>query len=84
MSLRFAIIKHKRSLVGQQWEDIVFENDEAEVIKDLLMFFEKRLTEKRSSRFGKTKYTMEDALECLRHAFYDTIEDFKRITVRIM
>jgi len=84
MSLRFAIIKSIKTFVGSQWEDVIYEKDQDEVIEDLLSFLDKRLLEKRSPRFMTPKYTRDEVMEALRYAFYDTIEDFKRITLKIM
>lgn len=84
MALRFAIIRHAKTHVGEFMQNVVYEEDESEVIESLLAHTEKRLIEKRSKRYLEPKYSKAEILQALRHAFYDTIEDFKRVTIKIL
>jgi len=84
MALRFAIIRSSKTRVGQNWEDVIYEIDEAEIVESLSLFLEKRLLEKRSSRWLKTKWSISEIKQAFGHAFSDVIEDFKRITIKIL
>jgi hypothetical protein len=80
MSLRFAIIRHVKTYVGKQWEDITFEYDEEQVFADLLENFTNALPKKKWYQ----KMNDAEAMVALGVAWEKSMEDFKKITVRIL
>jgi hypothetical protein len=79
MSLRFAIIKHIKTFVGDEWEDVVYEYHEDRVHDDLLENLAIALPDKRLYR----RFTSEEVAEAFKVAWKKTVEDFKKVTVRI-
>jgi len=77
MSLRFAIIKHIRTLIGKEWEDVVFEYRAEKVYEELTSNLLAELPKKRVFlKPTDVEYAFERAWE-------KTINDFKKVTVRI-
>ena len=79
MSLRFAIIKHVKTHVGQNWEDVVFEYQEDKVYEELLKNLLNVLPEKKWYQ----KLTKEEVKGCFKKAWRQTVSDFKKVTVSI-
>jgi hypothetical protein len=80
MSLRFAIIKHIKAIVGTEWEDIVFEYQEDRVHDELLENLCIALPHK---KWYQT-YNSDDIAKAFEKAWTKTLEDFKKVTIRIM
>ena len=78
MSLRFAIIKNIKTVVGQEWEDVVYEYPEENIIKDLQ---ENLVDELPSKRMFLNE---ADVLGAFNRAWKKTVSDFKKITLRIL
>lgn len=78
MSLRFAIIKHIKTLVGQEWEDVVYEYQAEKIYGELTNNLLDALPKK---RFFLKPVDVECAFE---KAWEKTINDFKKVTIRIM
>jgi len=95
MSLRFAIIKHIKTLVGQNWEDVVFEYQEEKVYNSLLGNLLEALPPKppppppRKWYQRKVVIVNEGHLDeaAIRSAFVKawtkTVSDFKEVTITI-
>jgi hypothetical protein len=83
MSLRFAIIKHIRTVVGQEWEDVVFEYHEDKLVGRIKQYLYDYLPF-RNPKFGKAKYTEEEIFSAFDKAWKETVEEFKQVTIRIM
>ena len=84
MALRFAIIKIIKTMVGQNEEDVVYEWDEDQAAEKLAGFFSKALPKKKDPIFGEAKWTQDEIVTALARGWTDTIEDFKKITIRIL
>lgn len=80
MSLRFAIIKHIKMAVGDEWEDVVFEYHEDRVYDDLLENLAIYLP---TQKWYKRQYTSEEVAEAFEKAWAKTVNDFKKVTVRL-
>jgi len=79
MSLRFAIIKHIKTLIGNNYEDVVYEYHEDKVHDELLYHFMKELPHKRLRQV----YNSEEIAEAFEKAWVRTVEEFKKVTVKI-
>lgn len=84
MALRFAIIKIIKTIVGPNEEDIVYEWDEDQAAEKLAMFFRMSLPKKKDPIFGEVKWTQSEIMSAFESAWTKTIEDFKKITIRIL
>ena len=82
MSFRFAIIKVVKTLIGDGYEDVVFEYKEEKLVRKLKQYFVDYLPFKRT-RFGEPKYTEEEIINAFDKAWTETVEEFKEVTVRI-
>jgi hypothetical protein len=80
MSLRFAIIKHIKTAVGNEWEDIVFEYQEDRVYDELLSNFANALP---AQKWYKKNYTSDEVAHAFEEAWSKTVNDFKKVTVTI-
>jgi hypothetical protein len=80
MSLRFAIIKHIKTAVGTEWEDIVFEYHEDRVHDDLLENLARYLP---TQKWYKRQYTSLEVATAYGKAWRKTVDDFKKVTVTI-
>lgn len=80
MSLRFAIIKHIKTMVGKEWEDVVFEYQEDRVYDELLENLARYLPTK---KWYKRQYTSEEIAQAFQTAWTKTVNDFKKVTVTI-
>ncbi len=84
MSLRFAIIKVIKTMVGQNEEDVVFEHDEDEVFSEIWNNLILSMAQKKDPIFGENKWTETEILAMVEKAWKKTIEDFKKVTIRIL
>jgi hypothetical protein len=80
MSLRFAIIKHVKAMVGKEWEDIVFEYHEDRVHEELLTNLAEALP---VQKWYKRQYTSLEIATAFGKAWNKTVNDFKKVTVTI-
>ncbi len=80
MSLRFAIIKHIKTSINKEWEDIVFEYQEDRVYDELLSNFAKSLP---APKWYKRGYTSDEVAHAFDEAWSKTVNDFKKVTVTI-
>jgi len=80
MSLRFAIIKHIKTIVGQEWEDVVFEYQEDRIHDELL----ENLCAALPTKKWYQTYNSDDIAQAFETAWVKTVNDFKKVTVRIM
>lgn len=83
MSLRFAIIKHVKTLVGNEYEDIVFEYDEGKIFNNLRDLVVESLPDKKTWLGRKKRYTEEEIIGAVEKAWDKNIKEFKKLTVRI-
>ena len=81
-SMRFAIIKLVRSRIGDEWEDIVFELQEAKVFSKLKKHFLNSLPNK-NPRFLDAKWTEAEIMYAFEEAWRETVEEFKEVSVRV-
>lgn len=79
MSLRFAIIKHVKTYMGDDWEDVVFEYQEDRVKQELSDNLSLFLPKKKWYQ----KTTEEELIRAFEAAWKKTVNDFKKVTVRI-
>lgn len=79
MSLRFAIIKHVKTLIGKHYEDVVYEYHEDKVHDELLYHFMKELPHKRFRQV----YNSEEIATAFEAAWKRTVEEFKKVTITI-
>ena len=84
MALRFAIIKVIKTMVGQNEEDVVYEWDEDQAAEKLAGFFRMSLPKKKDPIFGEAKWTQSEIMNAFETAWTETIEDFKKVTIRIL
>ena len=84
MGLRFAIIKEYKTLVGAQHEDVVFEHDEDEVFTNVWNNMILGMAKKKDPIFGQNKWNELEVLALLEKAWNQTINDFKKKTIRIL
>jgi hypothetical protein len=80
MSLRFAIIKHIRTQVGDHWEDVVYELGEEKLKSEMFDHFQSFLPKKKWYQ----SLTSAELLSAFNQAWEKTVENFKRITLRIV
>ena len=80
MSLRFAIIKHIKTQVGQEWEDVVFEYQEERVFNELMDNFLSILPDK---KWYQRRLHRAEIVAALGDAWIKTVNDFKQVTVTI-
>lgn len=78
--LRFAIIKHIRTQLGDNWEDVVFEYQEDRVFRELLENF---ITSLPKTKFYKSTFSSEEISAAFEEAWEKTVNDFKEVTVTI-
>jgi len=83
MSLRFAIIKDYKTHVGAHHEDIVFEHGEDVVFDNFWNNCILEMAQKKDPLFGQKKWTEVDILAIIEKAWKKTVNDFKKITIRI-
>lgn len=79
MSLRFAIIKHVKTLIGKNYEDVVYEYHEDKVHDELLYHFMKELPHKRLRQV----YNSDEIATAFEAAWKRTVEEFKKVTITI-
>jgi hypothetical protein len=84
MAMRFSIIKTFKATINGKHEDIVHEVDILKFTDTLKMFVELALLKKKQSRFGTTRWSMDEILAVIDEGLVDTIEDYKKISVKIM
>jgi hypothetical protein len=84
MSLRFAIIKGIKTLVGSMEEDVVYEWGEDYILEKIMENFKLLLPEKKDPHFGKKTWTRPEFVAAFDAAYRKTISDFKKITIRIL
>lgn len=80
MSLRFAIIKHIKTVVGTEWEDVVYEYQEEKVFNELKLNFLRAIPAKKWYQ----RISTEDVETAFLKAWEKTVSDFKKVTIRIM
>jgi hypothetical protein len=84
MSLRFAIIKVIRTLVGQHEEDVVFEWSEDQINEKLSDFMRRSLPRKKDPIFGEVTWSQSEIMSAFETAWTRTLQDFKKVTIRIL
>jgi len=84
MSLRFAIIKQIATQIGQNLENVVFEWDEDQVAATLFSHLNKMLPKKKDPIFGEAKWTESEILTAYKAAWSETVNEFKKATIRIL
>jgi hypothetical protein len=80
VSLRFAIIKHVKIAMGDDWEDVTFEYLEDSIYDDLLEFLAMYLP---PQKWYKRQYSSKEIAQAFEKAWVRTISDFKKVTVKL-
>jgi hypothetical protein len=79
MSLRFAIIKHIKTQVGQEWEDVVYEYQAERVYEELVSNLLDAIPKKKWYQVLRPN-EIEFAFKT---AWIKTVNDFKKVTITI-
>ena len=80
MSLRFAIIKVVKTIIGDGYEDVVYEYHEDRVHDDLLENLARYLP---TQRWYKRQYSSLEVATAFGKAWSKTVNDFQKVTVTI-
>lgn len=84
MSLKFSIIKNIETIVGNNIEDIIYEESEDWLLEKISYHTIKVLDRKKQSRFLTPRWTKKEILDALAASLDDTVKEFKKITIKIL
>lgn len=82
-NLRFAIIKCIKTMVGNNYEDVVYEYNQEKIYRRLRQLFYDYLPFKPTRFWKKPRYTEEEIMSALDKAWVENIEEFKEVTITI-